>query len=132
MEHIDHVVGHSLLRYDHLLATIDDEVAALVIATILAILDPLMLIQIFELTKVAPEHDWHLSDEDPSIILLEEHLLDLSLAHACLWAVIEVVFELLFAELDICVDLSGICQVAHSGFVREDWLHTIVTFHDSR
>lgn len=44
VENIDHVVGHTLLSYNHLLAPVDDEVAALVIAAILAIFDPFVLI----------------------------------------------------------------------------------------
>ena len=44
MKHVDHVVRHALLGNYHLLTAIDDEVATLVIATILAILDSLVLV----------------------------------------------------------------------------------------
>lgn len=45
-EHIDLVVAHSFLSHNDLLGPIDDEVAALVKATIFSILDPLHLIEL--------------------------------------------------------------------------------------
>ena len=82
MEHIDHVVRHSLLGYDHLLASVDDEVASLVIAAVLAVFDPLVLIQVLELTEVTSKHDRNLANVDSSVVLLKDHLLDAALALA--------------------------------------------------
>ena len=45
MKDVDHVVGHALLGHDHLLAAVDDEVSALIVPAVLAILHTLVLVQ---------------------------------------------------------------------------------------
>ena len=126
VEAIHHVVGHALLGYDDFLATIDDEIAALVISAVLAIFHSLVLVQILQLTEVTSKHDWHLADVDTSVVLLENDPLDSSLPHACLRAIIEVVFEFFLAKLDISIELGRVGQVSHASLVREHGHHAIV------
>ena len=126
MKDIDHVVGHALLGHDHLLAAVDNEVASLIVPAVLAILHTLVLVQALQLAEVAAEHDWHLANVDPGVVLLEDDPLDASLPLACLRAVIEVVLELLLAELDVGVELSGVSEVSHTSLVREHRHHPII------
>jgi len=126
VEHIHHVVGHPLLSYDHLLTSIDDKVATLIVSAILTIFHSLMFIQVLELAKVASEHDRDLTNVDASIVLLKDHSLDLSLPLASLRTIVEVVLKFFFAKLNICVEFCGISQVAHSCLMRKHWHHAIV------
>ena len=132
MEHVHHVVGHAFLSHNHLFATVDDEVATLVIPAILAILDSLMLVQILELAEITSEHDRHLTDVDSRILVLKDDSLDFPLALTSLSAIVEVVFEFFLAELDISVELCRVSQVPHAGLVREHRHHSIVRLHDAR
>jgi hypothetical protein len=52
VENIDLVVAHSLLSHNYLFRAIDDEVASLVVPTVLAVFDSLVLIEVLELAKV--------------------------------------------------------------------------------
>lgn len=131
LEDVDHVVSHPLLGYYDFLAAIDDKVASLVIATVLAILHALMLIQILELAEVAPQHDWNLANVDSLLVLLVDGVLDLPLSLAGLRTVLIEVIELLLAELEIGVQLCGIGQISHSGLVREYRRHVVVGLHDA-
>ena len=126
MEDVDHVVGHTLLCHNHFFAAIDYKVATLVIAAVFTIFHPLVLIQILQLAKVAPQHNGHFADKDASIVLLEDDSLDFSLSLACLWTVIKVILKFFFAKLDICIEFSSVGKVSHASFVREYGLHTVV------
>ena len=126
MEHIHHVVGHPLLSYDHFLTSIDDKVATLIVSAIFTIFHSLMFIQVLELAEITSEHDWDLTNVDASIVLLEDHSLDLAFPLASLRTVVEVILKFFFAKLNICVKLCSIGQVAHSSLMGKHWHHAVV------
>ena len=132
VEYIDLVVAHAFLGHNDLLAAVDDKVPALVVATVFAIFDSLMLVQIFELAEVRPEHDRHLTNVNSLFLIFKNDLLDFALALPCYRTVVEVVFELLLAELYVRVDLGAVSEVAHSRLVWEHRHHAVVRLHDPR
>lgn len=119
------------MRDDDLFAAIDDEVAALVVAAVLAIFHSLVLIKVFQLAEVRAQHHWHPSDENSSIFILEDDVFDSALALASLRTVVVKILELLFAELYVCVQLSRVSEVAHPGLMREHRHHTVISLDDS-
>ena len=131
MKDVDHVVGCTFLRHDNLLATIDDKVASLIVATVLTVLHPLLLIQVSQLAEVASEHHWDFADVDTCVILLKNDSFDFTLALACFRAVLKVVLEFLLAELDVGVELSRVREVPHACLVRKDRHHAVVRLHDA-
>ena len=88
MKHVHHVVGHAFLSDYDLLASIYDEVATLIIAAVLTILDSLMLVQVLQLAEVAAQHHWNLANVYARIVLLEDHPLHFALPLPSLLAVI--------------------------------------------
>ena len=120
------------MGYNDFLAAVDDEVAALVVTTVLPVFDSLMLIQIFELTEVRPEHDRHLADVNSFFLVFKNDLFDFALALPCYRTVVEVIFQLLLAELNVRVDLGAVGEVAHARLVWEHWHHSVVRLHNSR
>lgn len=77
LEDEDLVVGHPLLRDDHLLAAVDDEVAALVVLAVLARVHSVVSVEIAELTELRAKHDWNLADHDSGLLVLTDDLLHL-------------------------------------------------------
>ena len=111
------IVTHAFLSHYDFLRAIYDEVATLVVATIFTIFHSLVLIQIFELTKLRSQHHWNLPEVNSFFILLRNDVFDFPLALASCWAIIEKVSKLLFTELNISVDLCRVGQISHPGFV---------------
>lgn len=131
VEDIDLVVGHTLLSHNDLFTAVYNEVASLIKPAVLAVLHSFVLVQAPELTEVRPQHDWDLANKDTGIFVLEDDVLDFALSLACLGTVVVVVVEFFLAKLDVCVQLSGVCQVPHPGLMGEHRHHTVVCLHDS-
>ncbi len=129
VENVYLVATHSFLGNNYLFTSIDNEVAALVVPTVFSVFHSLVLIEILELTEVWSKHNRNFAKINAFLILFKNDLLNFAFALAGLGAVVEIVFQLLFAKLDICVDLSTVSQVSHSRFMRKDGHHSVVCFH---
>lgn len=119
LEYVDSVVAHSLLSHNDLLGPIDDEVAPLIVAAVLAVLDALVLIQVLELAKIAAKHNWNFPEENSLLLFIGQLVLDFALALTCDRTVVKVIIELFLAELDVDVHLRIVSQVAKTGIVGE-------------
>jgi len=62
MENKNNVVSHTLLRHKYLLVSIDDEVATLIIATLLCIIDDLLFFEDTKMAELGSDHDRNLSN----------------------------------------------------------------------
>ena len=131
-ENIDLVVAHALLCHNDFLIAVNNEVATLVVATVLAILHSLVFIQIFELAKVGAQHHRHFAYKDACEYFFIENLLYLSFSLPCLRTVVEVIFQLFFTKLNIRVQLGAVSKIAHASLMGENWHHAVVGFHDTR
>ena len=126
------VATHSFLGDNDLFTSVDYEVATLIVATVLAIFNSLVFVEILELAEVRPKHHWDFSKVNSLFFLFKDDIFNLSFSLASLRTVVEVVFEFFLAELNIGVDLGAVGQISHSSLVRENRHHAIVRLDHSR
>ena len=130
MEYEHLVVSHSLLSHDDFLAAVDDEIATLVVLTVLATPDSLSLVEIGQLAELGPQHDGDFAYEDASLFELLQGLLDLPLALASLVVEDELVIQFLLGQEDVDVEFSSVGQVADPCLMGEHWHVSVVFFDD--
>ena len=86
LKDVDVVGAHLLLRDEHLLGAVDDEVAALIVRA-LAELGELLVRVVVEGAVLRPEHDGHLAEEHLGVLLRHDLLrLDILASHRVLLA----------------------------------------------
>ena len=133
MEDEDLIVSHALLSNNDLLTPVDDEVAALVVLTVLASPDSIILTQAVQLAELRPQHDRDLPDHDPSGGVLGDDLFDFAFALAGLGVeLVLVAVELLLGEGDVDEELGRVGQVPHARLVRVDRPVLVVLLGDAR
>ena len=117
MENEHDVKGHAFLGDEDLLITVDDEVAALVVATLPLVVDDLVLAELGQMAELRAHHHRDLANRD--LVFLENLLLRLDGPLTCL--------GVLFAKLQLqdfygTEDLGLVGEATDAGRVREDGL----------
>jgi hypothetical protein len=124
VEYENLVVSHAFLSHNNFLATVDDEVAALIILTVLASSNAIILTQTVKLTELRSEHDRDLANHHSGRGILCDYMLNLALPLPGLRIdLILVPVEFLLREGDVDKELSGISQVPHTGLM---WVHSTI------
>ena len=116
------VAGHAFLSNEHFLIAIDDEVATLVVAALLGVVDDLRLVEVGQVAELGADHDGDLSNLD--LVVKEYRLLVRNWLNTG-FGVLGAILDLLNLHCDVNLCLVG--QPADPGLVGQDGLVAAVS-----
>ena len=117
------VESHALLWNEHFLIAVDNEVAALIVATFTRIFHDLFLVQRAQMTKFRSNHYWDFADLH--LILIKGGLFWKDGRYTC-HGILLSILDLLYLNMAIYFGLVG--EASNSGYMRQNGLVWTVTF----